>query len=432
MVDLPVMTLTLVGIAGLLIFIGAPMAMALGLSAIAVVVYYEPVQNAQIVPRLLSEASTYFVLIAVPLFILTGNLMAKGTVGRNLIDFTTSLVGWMPGGLGAVNIVGSMIFGGISGSSLADTATFGTILVPKMTEDGYPRDYAGAVTLTSSSLSVVIPPSLLLVLAAAATEQSVGRALAGGLLPGIFLTIMLLIPNHIICSRHKYGHKIPFSVANVWSRFKTCWTAIIAPLIILGSIFSGVVTPTEGAALAVLYVLLIDFVIFRKLRLKDIWHSLRDAGVLTAAILFIATSSAVANWIVAFEQIPAYMSSILVGMPGGKYGFLIMIVIMVILIGMVVDATPATLIFTPLFLPIAMKMGINPTHFLVLTVVGLALGLTTPPYGVCLFSISTVCKIPMERLVKESMPFYAFMVLTLVAVTFIPAISTLIPDLLGL
>ncbi len=429
---LPVMTITLVLAAAFLIFIGTPMAMALGMSAIGVIVAFKPVPSAQIVPRLLSEASTSFILLAVPLFILAGNLMSRGTVGRNLIDFTTSIVGWMPGGLGAVNIVGSMLFGGISGSSLADTATFGTILVPRMEEDGYPRDYAGAVTMTSSCLSVVIPPSILLVLAAATSEQSVGRALAGGLMPGILLTVMLLIPNHFICKKHGYGTRIPFTVANVLHKFKTCWTAIVAPAIILGTIFSGIVTPTEGAALAVFYVLFIDFVVFRKLSKKDLWICLKDAGVLTAAILFIATSSAISNWIIAFEKIPDFMAAILLNLPGGKWGFLIVVMIMVIMIGMVVDASPACLIFVPLFLPIAVRVGIDPIHFIVLVVVGLALGLTTPPYGVCLFSISTVCKIPMEALVRRSMPFYIFMTISMVVVAFCEDVSLFVPRLLGL
>ena len=432
MPDLPMMTITLILLAAFLIFIGTPMAMALGMSAIGVIVAFKPVPSAQIVPRLLSQASTSFVLLAVPLFILAGNLMSRGTVGRNLIDFTTSIVGWMPGGLGAVNIVGSMLFGGISGSSLADTATFGTILVPRMVDDGYPKDYSGAVTMTSSCLSVVIPPSILLVLAAATSEQSVGRALAGGLLPGILLTALLLIPNHIICKKHNYGTRIPFSLANVWSKVKTCWTAIVAPVIILGTIFTGIVTPTEGAALAVAYVLLIDFVIFRKLSLSDLWLCLREAGILTAAILFIATSSAISNWIIAFEKIPDFMAAILVDVPGGTIGFTCVIMVMVLLIGMVVDASPACLIFVPLFLPIAMKMGIDPTHFIVLVVTGLAIGLTTPPYGVCLFSISTVCNIPMSALVKSSLPFYAFMILTLILVAFIPALSLWIPIQLGM
>ncbi len=432
MPDFPIMTLTLVIIASLLIFFGSPMAVSLGFSAILVVGYFKPVPSPRIIPQLFSEAATSFILLAVPLFILVGNIMARGTVGRNLIDFTTSIVGWVPGGLGAVNIVGSMIFGGISGASLADTATFGTILVPRMAEDGYPRDYAAAVTLTSSSLSVVIPPSLLLVLAAAVTEQSVGRALAGGLLPGALLTGLMLIPNHILSVKHNYGTRIPFSLANVWSKFKTCWTAIVAPVIILGSIFSGYVTPTEGAAIAVIYVLIIDLLVFRTLGLRELWASLREAAVLTASILFIATSSAIASWIIAFEKLPDFLAAFLIDMPGGQYGFMFMVVILLICIGMVMDANPATLIFTPLFLPIAMKLGIDPTHFLVTVVMGLALGLTTPPYGVCLFSISTICKIPMERIVRQALPFYASMAATLLLVAFFPEISLWVPRLIGI
>ena len=220
------MSTTLVILAVTLLMLGTPIAVALGFSSLLVLMIFQPVPSMMIIPQLFSEASTSFVLIAVPLFILGGNLMEKGTVGRNLIDFTTSIVGWMTGGLGAVNIIGSMIFGGISGSSLADTATFGTILVPRMVDDGYPRDFAGAVTLTSSSLSVVIPPSILLVLGAAATQQSVAKALAGGLVPGVLIAIALLVPNHIICKKNNYGTKIPFSLGNVWRQFKKAWTEI--------------------------------------------------------------------------------------------------------------------------------------------------------------------------------------------------------------
>ena len=358
--------------------------------------------------------------------------MERGTVGRNLIDFTTSLVGWSTGGLGSVNVVGSMLFGGISGSSLADTATFGSILVPRMVADGYPKDYAGAITLTSSSLSVVIPPSILLVLAAASTDQSVGRALAGGLMPGVLITVFLLIPNYYIAKKCGYGHKTPFSFRNIFSKLGSCWTALVAPLIILGSIFSGLVTPTEGAGVAVLYILFIDGLIFRKLKLNDIIDTLKRTAVLTSAILFIATSSAIANWIIAYDNIPKFLAEVLSKMPGGKYGFLILIDILLLLIGMTLDASPAIIIFAPLFLPIAMNIGIDPTHFLVIMVTGFALGLTTPPYGVCLFSISSVADIPMEKLVRKAVPFYIAMFSALLFITFIPALSTYVPSLFGM
>ncbi len=429
---MPVMSLTLLVLAVGLMLMGTSIAVSLGLSAIIVMVVFQPVPNMMIIPQMFSEASTSFVLLAVPLFILAGNLMERGTMGRNLIDFTTSLVGWMKGGLGAATITGSMIFGGISGSSLADTATFGTIMVPRMMNDGYPKDYASAVTLCSSCLAVIIPPSILIVLAAASTQQSVGKALAGGILPGVLITAFLFVPNYIISKKRGYGTKIPFSLRNVFSKFATCWTALIAPLIILGSIFSGVVTPTEGALVAVFYILFVDMLIFKRLNWADLIDACKNTAVLTSAILFIATSSAMANWIIAYEDVPKFMAQALMGMPGGTAGFLILMNIFLLIIGMTLDAGPATIIFTPLFLPVALSLGIDPTHFLIIMVCGFALGLTTPPYGVCLFSISSICKVPMDALVKASMPFYVVIFIAMLMITFIPQITLFIPNLLGL
>jgi len=429
---MPVMSITLLVLAVVLMLMGTSIAVSLGLSAILVMLIYQPVPNMMIIPQMFSEASTSFVLLAVPLFILAGNLMERGTMGRNLIDFTTSLVGWAKGGLGAATITGSMIFGGISGSSLADTATFGTIMVPRMMKDGYPKDYAAAITLCSSCLAVIIPPSILIVLAAASTLQSVGKALAGGILPGILITALLFVPNYVISKKRGYGTRIPFSLKNVFSKFVTCWTALIAPLIILGSIFSGVVTPTEGALVAVGYILFVDMLIFKRLSWADLVDASKSTAVLTSAILFIATSSAMANWIIAYENVPKFMAEALVGVPGGTVGFLILINIFLLIIGMTLDAGPATIIFTPLFLPVAVSMGIDPTHFLIIMVCGFALGLVTPPYGVCLFSISSICSIPMDKLVRASAPFYAVIFVAMLMITFIPAITLFIPNILGL
>lgn len=426
------MTLMFICIVVVLVFMEVPIAVSLGFATTLTLIIFRPIPSLFIIPQLFSQQAASFTMLAVPLFILTGSLMEKGSVGRNLIDFTTSIVGWMTGGLGQVNIFGSMIFGGISGSSLADTATFGSILVPKMVEDGYDRDYSGAVTLTSSCLSVVIPPSILLVLAASATQQSVARALAGGLVPGMLITVLLMIVNYVICKKNKYGVKIKFSIKNVLKTFTHTWTAMIAPLIILGSIFSGIVTPTEGAALAVFYVLLIDFVIFKKLKVRDIYNALVSTAKLTSAILFIVTSSALANFIISFEGVPFRMAEFLSNLPGGIIGFLIFIDVLLVIIGMTLDASPATIIFLPLFLPVATQLGVDPTHFIIMSVTGFAIGLTTPPYGVCLYSLSSVCNIPMQNLVKKAVPFYVMLFASLILVTFIPQITLALPKLLGL
>ena len=269
-------------------------------------------------------------------------------------------------------------------------------------------------------------------LAAASTLQSVGKALAGGILPGILITALLFVPNYLISKKRGYGTSIPFSLKNVMRKFFTCWTALIAPLIILGSIFSGVVTPTEGALVAVIYILLVDMFIFRRLKLADLVDASKSTAVLTSAILFIATSSAMANWIIAYENVPAYMAEVLSGVPGGTLGFLILINIFLLVIGMTLDAGPATIIFAPLFLPVAISMGVDATHFLVIMVCGFALGLVTPPYGVCLFSISSICGISMDRLVRASFPFYAVIFLAMLIITFVPTLTLFIPNMLGL
>lgn len=429
---MPVMTLLLVVGVVALFLIGAPIAIALGLPSIIVLLIYQPIPNMNMIPQLIGEASASFILMAVPMFIFAGNLMERGSMGRNLIDFTTSIVGWMKGGLGAVNIVGSMIFGGISGSSVADTAVFGSVLVPRMIENKYPKDYAVAVTLTSSCLSVIIPPSILLVIASASTNQSVARALAAGLGPGLLVTLLLAVVNYAICRKNGYGVNIQFSLSNVFRKAKSCWTAMIAPLIILGSIFSGVVTPTEGAAVTVLYVLIVDGLIFRKLSLSDICIAAKDTAKLTSAIMFIIASGALINWIMTYENVPRMLAELALSIPGGKVGFLLLLNVILLIIGMTIDAGPACVIFPPLFMPIATSLGIDAAHFLVMMVVGFAVGLTTPPYGVCLFSISSVCKMRVEEIIKASVPFYIILLVGMLLVSFIPSISLALPTLLGL
>ena len=429
---MPVMTITLVCMCVFLFLIGTPIAVSLGLASMLAMMIFKPVPNMMLLPQLFSEMSVSFTMIAVPLFILVGNLMERGSIGRNLINWVTSFVGWMTGGLGVVNVVASMIFGGISGSSLADTATFGTILVPRMVDEGYSQDYSGAITLTSSCLSVIIPPSILMVLAAASCNQSASRALAAGVFPGILVTALLLIPNYIICKRRGYGKFHPFVWSNVLRMTVSGVPAIFAPVIVLASIFSGLVTPTEGAGIAVLYILIVDGVVLRNLTLRDIWYALKRTATQTSTILIIATSSAVLNYIIALEGIPEMLKNTLSAVPGGRFGFLAVTILVMVVIGMTMDAAPASLIFTPLFLPTALVLGIDPSHYITVIIMGLALGLTTPPYGVCIFSTASITGIPIPKLVRASIPFYFMLLIAFFLIAYIPQISLLGPWLLGM
>ena len=429
---MPVMTITLLIITVILFFIGVPIAVALGFASFLSVAIYRPIPNLILLPQLFSEASVSFTMMAVPLFIMVGNLMESGTIGRRLIDWVNSFTSWMTGGLGVVNVVASMVFGGISGSSLADTATFATILVPRMKDEKYPEDYSGAITMTTSTLSSIIPPSILMVLAAAACNQSVARALAAGVGPGVLMTLMFCIPNYILCKKNGWGVRRKFSMKVFLIKTKECATAILAPLIILVCIFSGSVTPTEGAGVAILYILIVDGLIARKLTFKTIWACCLKTAKLTSVILFIATSGSLLNYVLNFEGIPRLLQQLLTSVPGGKAGFLLCIIVIMILIGMTMDASPASIIFPPLFIGSAMGLGIDPAQFLIIMIFGLAMGLSTPPYGVCIFSTASITGIPMQKLIKAALPFYLVMALTYLAVAFIPALSLTLPNLMGL
>ena len=313
------MTITLISIAVIMFVSGVPIAAALGLASAFVLFIFQPIPNFMMITQLFSEACSSFVLLAVPLFILVGTLMERGTMGRQLIDFSMAFIGWVKGGLGAVNIFGSFLFGGISGSSVADAATFSALLVPVMKEEGYPGDYSAAVTVTSSTLSTIRPPSIQIVLAAAATNQSIGAALAGGLLPSVLVVSLLLVPNYFISKKRNYGKNHPFSGSNLWYQTKKSWTALLAPLIIMGVILTGLTTPTEAAGITVLYVLIVDGIFYRVLKPKDIWESFKKTASLTSAILLIASASALMNFIIAFENIPQLLSVTLASVPGGKF-----------------------------------------------------------------------------------------------------------------
>ena len=429
---MPVMTITLISAAVVMFVAGVPIAAALGLASALVLFVFQPIPNFMMITQLFSEACASFVLLAVPLFILVGALMERGTMGRQLIDFSMALVGWVKGGLGAVNIVGSFLFGGISGSSVADAATFSTMLVPRMKKEGYPGDYSAAVTVTSSTLSTVRPPSIQIVLAAAATNQSIGKALAGGLLPSVVILFLLLVPNYLISKKRGYGTDHPFSLSNLWRECKRCWTALLAPVIIMGVILSGLVTPTEAAGIAVLYIIIVDGVFYRQLGVRDIWESLKKTAGITSSILLIASASALMNFIIAFENIPQMLSVALTSVPGGKFGFIVVFLIMVLIIGCVLDATPATLIFCPLFLPAAVMLGIDPIHFILLWVLGVALGMTTPGYGVCVFCVATITRVPIGAMIREAMPFYVVTLAAMALIAVFPQIVLVIPNLLGM
>lgn len=418
----------LLGLFFILSLLGIPLATSLGLSVAATLIVYD--LPLTIVPTLMYTSMNSFLLVAVPLFILAGSVMGKGAVADKIFNAANSLVGRWRGGLGHVNIIGSFIFGGISGSSVADVGSLGLLEIKAMTNQNYPKPYSAALTMVTSTLSSIVPPSILMIIAAVTAEQSVGKCLAGGFGPALVLSLMFMVLNYFISVRGGYGkitHQTPKEIlmANV-----TAIPALLSPVIILGGIFGGFVTPTESAALAVVYTLLVSTVVYKKMDWKEFPKMIIEAGKTTGTILFIAMTAAIATYIFAVDQLPMKVSRAILGFSQNPQVVLLLMVFIFIILGMFLDIIAALLLVTPVLMPTAVTVGIDPVHFVVFEVTALSIGLSTPPIGVCLFATSLVANLSIEDIVKAAMPFYIMLVVFLIIIALAPEITLVFVRLL--
>jgi tripartite ATP-independent transporter DctM subunit len=401
--------------------LGVPLAIALGLSVASTLFLFD--LPLVVIPRLMYTSMNSFLLVAVPLFILAGLVMEKGGVADAIFNASRSIVGRWRGGLGHVNIVASFIFGGISGSSVADVGSLGPLEIRAMTNDGYPKDYSAALTMVTATLSSVVPPSILMIIGAVAAEQSVGGCLAGGFGPAIVLATMFMLLNYAKAVKNNYGTIARFSRSEIVKANLSALPALLSPIIILGGIFGGFVTPTESAALAVLYTLLIAVCVYRKMELKDFPTLIISAGRTTGTILFIAMTAAVSTYIFSVDRLPAQVSKLILGFTVNPQVVLLLMGVIFIIIGMFMDIVAAILLVTPVLFPTAMQVGIDPVHFVVYEVVALSIGLSTPPVGVCLFATSLVANMKIEQIVKAAIPFFIVMLAFLVVIALVPDIT---------
>ncbi len=425
---IPVMSLTVFGIAVFLLLLGTPVFVSIGLASVLTIVIHNPVPLIAI-PQLMFSGTESYVLVAIPLFVLSGVLMESTGVAKKLIDFAKAGVGWARGGLGASNVVASFIFGGMSGSSVADTVALGTILIPEMEADGYDKGYSAAITALSSTLAVIVPPSILMVIIGAVSELSVSWLLIGGLGPGILLTSAMMIQNYFICRKHKYGSVKKFSFSYLWSSFRVGIWALGAPVIIMLGIMTGFVTPTESGGLAVVYTIIISMVFYKSLKKGVIFKSLISAARLTAAVVAIIGSSSIFTFILTFEGLPQIVANFLLGVTTNQIAIFLLINVFLLIMGMFLDAGVAIIVMAPILFPVAAAVGIHPIHFAVVFVLNLAIGMVTPPFGVCLFSTCNVAKMEMGRLIKSAMPLYLSMLAVLLLTTLVPGIVLWIPTL---
>lgn len=413
---------------GLMAF-NVPIAICTGLATVGGIAWTQDVPMMMFVQRMFTGMDT-FTLIAVPLFILTGRFMALGGITKDLIDMSKVLVGYFKGGLAYINIVASMLFAGITGSAASDTSSVGAILIPAMEDRGFDKDFSVSVTATSSTIGVMIPPSIPMVVYGAASGASIGKLFLGGIVPGILVGIALMIVSGIISHRKDYpSDKFVGLKESVFITLKGI-PALLTIIIILGGIVGGFFTPTEAAGVAALYSFLLGKFYYKELKFRDIPMMLAEVALTTGQVaLMIATASSLA-WLFAQQGVPRMIGEFVIGITTNKFLLLLIINALLLFVGTWLDLSPAVIIFTPILLPIATSVGIDPVHFGVIMVVNLAIGLFTPPVGVCLFVACGIAKCSISYVVKAFIPFFLATVGVLMLITYMPILVMGIPNLL--
>lgn len=421
----------LVASLAVMLAIGVPVAYAVGISAIVGALWIDIPLEAVMIQ--LTNGVNKFSLLAIPFFILAGAIMAEGGIARRLVNFAYIFVGFIRGGLSLVNIVASTFFGAISGSSVADTASIGSVMIPEMDKKGYPRDFAAAVTASGSVQAILTPPSHNSVIYSLATGGTVSIAalFIAGILPGLLLSFSLMVM--CVCFAHKRGYpkgeKIPFRQA-VKIFVDTLW-GLMTVVIIMGGILSGIFTATESAAIACLWSFFVTMFIYRDYQWSEL-PKLMYRTVKTVTIVMILIGFAAAfGGIMTYMQLPARITEMFTSISDNKYVILMCINIMLLLIGTLMDMAPLILILTPVLLPVTNSLGIDPVHFGMIMLVNLGIGLITPPVGSVLFVASAVSKQKIEQVVKAMLPFYAVLFLVLMVITYVPAISLFLPKFFG-
>lgn len=412
----------LFGLLLLLLIVGVPVTFALGLAA-TVTIWQGDIMPLLIVPQEMIRSINSFPLLAIPFFILAGNLMQAGGISRRLVDFSKTLVGSTTGGLAMVAIVTSAFFAAISGSGAATTAAVGAILIPAMVAHGYSASYAAANQAAAGALGIIIPPSIPLILYAISANQSVGDMFLAGFLPGFVVVISLLIYAWIHARNLQTLPEEPASAAKILKAGRSAILALLMPTLILGGIYGGVVTPTEAAVVAVVYSVVVGGLIYRELPLRQIPAILRDSAVTSAVILSIIATAGLYGRIILSLQVPTVISDFVVGAIQSPWLFIILVNILLLFVGMFLEAAAAILIFTPILLPIALTFGFHPVHFGAIMIVNLAMGMFTPPVGLNLFIASHIAKTSIPRISRAVVPFVVILLIDLLIISFIPWLS---------
>ncbi len=415
----------------LLLVIGVPIAYSIGGAGIVYMLLRDPV-FLMTLPQRVWSGTNNFIIIAMPLFMLAGEIMNRGGLTRRLIDFSMLLVRPFRGGLGEVNVVASMIFGGISGSSVADTSALGSILIPEMMKKGYPKGFSAGITVASSTMGMVIPPSVPMLMYAMVSGASVGKLFLAGLAPGLLVGVIQFILTYVLSKKNGY-HPVheKISTAQFVRTTKDGLLAVCMPVLIVLSVSLGIATASESAAIAVLYAVALGFFVYRELKVRDLTAAFKKTAIMSSSIMLIGGFTMIFTWILAVEQVPAAIANFLVSSGISAVGVFLLLDLLILIVGTFLDVTPCILLLGPMLLPVMRQFGMNELQFGAVMIVGLAIGLVTPPVGMCLNVANKICGMSIVDIFKSALPFIICNIIVLLLVTLFPPLSLWLPGLIG-
>lgn len=421
-------TAFLLGSVSMLIILGIPVVYSLGIAAVATMVLTQSL-SLTIVPQRMAAALDSFLIMAIPLFILMGNIMNHAGVTTRIFAFANALVGHIRGGLGHVNVVSSMIFAGMSGSGMADAAGLGLIEIKAMRDRGYPAPFAGALTAATSVIGPIIPPSIPMVIYGVMAEVSVGKLFAGGLLPGVVLGLSFMAFVYVAAHRYDLPPSTPSSLSEIVRAVAGGILPLLTVVLLVGGMLIGVFTPTEAAAAAVLYSLFLGVVVYREIPMSKLYLIFLESGKQSAMILVILTTASLFAWTITLQQVPAQFTALLAAVTDNKYVVLLIINLFLLVVGCFLDITSAMIITIPIFIPVIRHYGIDPVHFGVVMTLNLMLGGLTPPFAMLSFIVARMANISFESMVKATLPFFIPLLAVLLIVTYIPEVVMFLPNL---
>ena len=426
--------LVLLGIFFVLLFLNVPISFCIGLATLGTMLL-----SMDLLPALTTLAQRMagglnsFALLAIPFFVLSGLLMGRGGIAKRLIECAMALVGALPGGLALVNVLSCMLFGAISGSAVAATSAIGSFMLPEMKKQGYDDAYSAAVTASAATTGMLIPPSnIMIVYAIASGGVSIAALFVAGYLPGILLGVALMIVCAAVSKAKGYpvGARLPLKL--VVSKIAAAVPSLLMIIVVIGGIIKGAFTATEAGAIAVVYSFVLAVLVYKEVAWADLGKILLKSTETTAIVLALIATSAAMSWILSYENIPQSITSGLLALSENPIIILLIINLILLVVGAFMDMTPAVLIFTPIFLPVAVELGVSPLHFGIIMILNLSIGLVSPPVGSVLFVACAVAKVKLEQMIKPLLPMYAAMFVVLMLVTYVPAISEWLPSVVGL